>query len=210
MGWTEFRDSPHLSRAEMIRKELSQAPTADNPRAWGFDYMTERGSVVYAVGWSDAPERDRIYFGLVCLTSRRNGYFAYKDMTEDMGPYQYDAPAKMLDMLDRLAPNPNSHAAAWRQACRERIAAKKKNRTAYAPEQRVQYGNKVYTLKSPAGPRRGWYVVQSDTMQQFRMTAHQLSHARKLEPHEMPAIFSKEVSPEQFIRDHFQIVHITR
>ncbi len=30
MGWTEFRDYPELSRAEIIRRELSQAPTADN------------------------------------------------------------------------------------------------------------------------------------------------------------------------------------
>jgi hypothetical protein len=41
MGWTEFRDNPELSRAEMIRRELSQEPTAVNPRSWGFEYMTE-------------------------------------------------------------------------------------------------------------------------------------------------------------------------
>ena len=125
MGWTEFADRPDLSRAEMIRRELSQEPTADNPRAWGFEYITERGSTVYAVGWSDAPDRERRYFGVICLTSRRNGYFAYKDMTEDMGPYQCDAPVKMLDMLDRLAPNPTGHAAEWRKKCREHHAAKK-------------------------------------------------------------------------------------
>ena len=29
MRWTEFTDRPELTRAQMIERELSQAPTAD-------------------------------------------------------------------------------------------------------------------------------------------------------------------------------------
>lgn len=214
MGWTEFRDFPELSRAEIIRRELSQAPTPDNPRAWGFEYITERGSTVYAIGWSDAPDRERVYFGLVCLTSRhRSEYFgrafSYKDMTEDMGPHAYDAPLKMLDMLDKLAPNPpGQYAAKWRQACRDRIAAKR-NRTQWKAGDRVEFGRTSYKLNSPAGPRRGWYVTDEATGCNYRMPAQHLTRARKLEPQEQPATFTKEVTPEQFMRDHFQIIHVT-
>lgn len=211
MGWTEFMDSPQLSRVEMIRRELSQEPNAEG-RAWGFEYMTERGSTVYAVGWSDAPGRDRLYFGVVCLTSRHRSpdfgrAFSYKDITEDMGPYQIDAPAKMLDMLDRLAPNPNEHAKNWRQKCREKIEAKK-TRTEWKAGDRVEYGRTTYRLDTPAGPRKGWRVTDEATGCTYRMTAHQLAKARKLEPAEQVPHFSKEVTPEQFFRDHFQIIHI--
>lgn len=199
MGWTEYMDNPELSRVEMIRRELSQAPTADNPRAWGFEYMTERGSTVYAVGWSDAPDRPRYYFGLVCLTSRRNGLFAYKDMTEDMGPYKYDAPARMLDMLDKLAPNPpGQYAAGWRQACRDRIAAKKA-RTVWQAGDRVQYGREAYTLKRPAGPRKGWIVTHHSGMD-YRLPARALSNARRLEPDAEPFRPTKQVSAAEIIR----------
>ena len=179
MGWTEFTDRPDLSRAEMIRKELSQAPTPENPRAWGFEYITERGSTVYAIGWSDAPDRPRVYFGVVCLTSRRNGYFAYKDMTEDMGPCAYDPPAKMLDMLDRLAPNPTGYAAEWRQKCRDRIAAKK-TRTPWQTGQRLEFNSTVYTLTHPAAPRRGWYATD-ETGQRWRLPVAYLARSKKLD-----------------------------
>ena len=197
MGWTEFRDFPELSRAEIIRRELSQAPTADNPRAWGFEYITERGSTVYAIGWSDAPDRPRLYFGLVCLTSRRGGYFAYKDMSEDVGPYQCDAPLKMLDMLDRLAPNPTGYAAKWRQACRDRHAAKK-TRQLWRAGDRVEYGREEYALIQPAGPRRGWIVMHHGTT--YRLPARALSKARRLNPGEQAFKPAKEVSPTEFFQ----------
>ena len=199
MGWTEFADRPDLSRAEMICRELSQAPTADNPRAWGFEYITERGSTVYAVGWSDAPDRARVYFGVICLTSRRNGYFAYKDMTEDMGPYQCDAPVKMLDILDRLAPNPTGHAAEWRRKCREHHAAKK-TRTLWKAGDRVDFGGHVYKLEEPPGPRRGWKVIREDTCERYRMCFAYLSRATKLEQDEQPFRPTKQVSAAEFFQ----------
>ena len=204
MGWTEFRDFPELSRREIIRRELSQAPTADNPRAWGFEYMTEKGATVYAIGWSDAPDRPRLYFGLVCLTSRHRSpdfgrAFSYKDMTEDMGPCCYDAPAKMLDMLDRLAPNPTGYAAEWRQTCRERIAAKKAKKTRWKAGDQVQLWRTVYTLNSPAGPRKGWNVTD-ENRQRWRMPAAHLAKARKLEPGEEAFKPAKQVSAAQFFQ----------
>lgn len=198
MGWTEYMDNPELSRVEMIRRELSQAPTADNPRAWGFEYMTERGSTVYAIGWFDEPERPRHYFGLICLTSRRHGLFAYKDMTDDMGPYRYDAPAKMLDMLDRLAPNPAGYAAEWRRKCREHQAATKA-RTVWKAGDRVQYGRDAYTLKRPAGPRKGWIVTHPSGMD-YRLPARALSNARRLEPGEEPSRPTKQVSAAEIFQ----------
>lgn len=196
MGWTEFKDNPQLSRAEMIRRELSQAPNAEG-RAWGFEYITERGSTVYAVGWFDSPNRPREYFGLVCLTSRRNGWFAYKDITEDMGPYQHAAPVKMLDMLDRLAPNPTGYAANWRKSCREYHDAKKA-RAVWQAGDRIDNGRAVYVLIEPAAPRRGWRVYDEATGDRYRMPAAQLARATKLKPGEQPFRPTKQVSAAEF------------
>lgn len=212
MGWTEYADRPDLSRAEMIRRELSQDPTPENPRSWGFEYITERGSTVYAIGWSDAPDRPRIYFGLVCLTRRYrtehfNRTFSYKDITEDMGPAQTAAPLKMLDMLDRLAPNPTGYAAEWRKKCREHHAAKK-TRTVWKAGDRVDFGGHVYKLEEPRGPRRGWRVSREDTGERFRMSFTYLSRAIKLEPQEEPFRPTKQISAAEFMRNHFQIIHV--
>lgn len=40
-------------------------------------------------------------------------------LTETMGPYHYDCPASILDLL---GPPGNEHAANWREACRARLA----------------------------------------------------------------------------------------
>ena len=62
MGWTHYADHPQLSRAEMIRREFTQESTATNPRAWGFESIAERGSVVYAVCFQEF-EGKREHFG---------------------------------------------------------------------------------------------------------------------------------------------------
>lgn len=178
MGWTGFSDYPHLSRAEIIRKELSQPATADNPRAWGFEYMAERGAVVYGVMWHDAPDKPRRYFGIVVLTSRKDGEFLYKEMSEDCGPYYYDAPKKMLDMLDQLAPDPGEYAQKWRAKCREKLAAKK-SRTVWQAGDRIEYGGAEYTLRAPAGRGRGWIVEHYGMT--YRIPARALSRAVKLD-----------------------------
>lgn len=207
MGWTEYTDTPHKTRAEMVRDELSQAPAPDSGHAWGFEYMTERGSTVYAVAWHESKTRPRHYYGMVILTSRKDGRFGYKDMSEDAQPYYYDAPVKMLDMLDRLDPNPTEQARTWRQKCREHQAAKK-TRTVWKAGDRVDNGRAVYVLIEPAGPRKGWRVYDEATNTRYRMPAAQLTRATRLEPNEKPFRPTKQVDAAQFIRENFQFIHV--
>jgi hypothetical protein len=125
MGWTSFNDTPHQSRAEIIRREFTQAATTENQSAWGFEQIAERGAIVYAIMYRDTPNQPRAHFGMVYITERKNGEFSYKDMSEDMGPHYYDMPARMLARLDELAPNPaGPYAANWREAVRQRHAKK--------------------------------------------------------------------------------------
>lgn len=59
-------------------------------------------------------------FAVICLFryARKDYYnFGFKDMDESMGPYAYDCPNRILDML---TPTDNEYANKWRSLCRAR------------------------------------------------------------------------------------------
>jgi hypothetical protein len=125
MGWTSFNDTPQQSRAEIIRREFTQAANAENANAWGFEQIAERGATVYAIAYRDTPDQPRAFFGIVFLTQRKGGEFFYKEISEGAGPYAYDMPARMLARLEQLAPNPSGpYAANWRETVRQHHARK--------------------------------------------------------------------------------------
>lgn len=186
MGWTEFDDFSHLSRADIVQRELSQAATPENPKARGFNQLWERGSTVYAVAWHENPEKfaGRMYFGLVVLTRRKNGRFAYKDMDESMEPFSYDAPVVMLDMLDTLAPDAPESARHWRALCRIKHGKRQEKRKAHAtlkPGDIVKFSpdGAAFELIMPAGPRRGWNVrMLGANGSLYRATAKQIANCQ--------------------------------
>jgi len=64
-------------------------------------------------------------FAITALVSWSNrGYynFCYKDMDESMGPYMYDCPERILDLL---TPTEYEYAIEWRKKCREYHAVRK-------------------------------------------------------------------------------------
>ena len=68
-------------------------------------------------------------FAVIVLTSVNNKdyyNFAYKDMDETMGPYQYNCPKSILDLLP---PTDNEYAIAWRNKCYEVLKERKNPNT---------------------------------------------------------------------------------
>ena len=62
-------------------------------------------------------------FAIVCLVrwnpqDREGLIFGYKDLTEHMGPYEADCPARILDLLTETD---NQHALDWRRRCRANL-----------------------------------------------------------------------------------------
>lgn len=81
----------------------------------------ENGKSIY----EDLPENARETFAAIFLTSTNmKDYFnfSYKEMTENSGPYKYDCPKGILDLLP---PTDNEYALNWREECYKKIAAKK-------------------------------------------------------------------------------------
>lgn len=197
MGWTYFTDhNARETRAAIIRREFEHAPTEKNPVAYGFEYITERGATVYAIMWRESAGAPRVYFGMVFMTKRAKGEFGYKEVGEECGPYQYDAPLKMINMLDELAPDPSGYAAKWRAAVRERHAAKRA-RPVLAAGMRVLLGEREYELLSErrslyTGRAAGWNVVDVRTSGRYRMSAQQAARAT-VAPEKFPGMSDDEL-----------------
>lgn len=121
MGWTErkaenYKNGKIDRKAELIGEFNYHSDTCD----YEVLKCSMRGAVGYmAVKYTNYNNADKnCVFGLVCLTSvRDNFWFGYKDMDETMGPYCYDCPHTILDLL---TPTTNETALEWRKKCREK------------------------------------------------------------------------------------------
>ena len=107
----------------------------------------------------------------ICLTSTNaKDYFnfAYKDMDETCGPYKYDCPKGILDLL---SPTENEYANEWRNKCYEELAKKKSpDALSNLPEgsvikvvlpfdtQRHKTGTEVILTKTKWGRKCKWFT----------------------------------------------------
>jgi hypothetical protein len=202
MGWTSFQDFAGMTPDWIIRRELNG--TNENGANWEIvDSATKLGEW-YGICKFTAPGQDPIHYGMVVLykRSKKTGEFSYKDMTETCGPGASRAPVRLIDALDRLAPIPADDARqsaqwalAWRQRCRNNV--KRKPKLKLAPGQIVTFPNVTgqFELIMPIGPRRGWSVRYVGGSMSYTASARQIAQCKVLDP-------------AQFMREHFQIVHI--
>lgn len=115
MGWTSYH-ATHYKKGKVDRKAECDALFAD-----GYEVIKSAmvGSTYYA-----AVKHKEDVVAVICLTSTDSKdyfNFAYKDMDETMGPYKYDCPKGILDLL---TPTENEYVNSWRAACREHHAKK--------------------------------------------------------------------------------------
>ena len=180
MGWTSFNDMPGLTTGEILTREMS-GTNADGVR-WSIVDQSTRPGVWYALACMEKSGSDPVFYGLVCLfkRSKKTGEFSYKDMSEDVGPFYYDCPVRILDKLDQLAPNPGALADGWRVRCRAKHAEKKKPMPVMQPGYVVKLAtnSSLFELVQPAGPRRGWIVkLLGGSGMVYRATAKQIKNA---------------------------------
>ena len=127
MGWTFFHASGKPS--EILTREFTQIPSEKYPSEFKVIDQSMRGNVWYAVIQSNTLGIVRTY-GMVCLWTLRRGEFGYKELGEDMGPHYYDAPLRMVNLLDKLNPVPSGYALQWRKTVREHHARLKSKKAA--------------------------------------------------------------------------------
>ena len=130
MGWTSW-DNEHRSTDEILRGELTWRK---HDEATG-DRHTIIASALVGTTWYGALEYvpvvgDRTVIALVVLTSRRGGGFTYKDMSENMGPYEAQCPKRILDLLTEPQ---SEYARLWREKCHHYRAVKHAKQGAKPP-----------------------------------------------------------------------------
>lgn len=127
MGWTSYH-ATHYKRGTVDRKAECDAYFTNglNARYYRVVKSALVGSVYYAAVQNlDVPEAERSTWAAIFLTSvdSRNYYnFAYKDMSEDAGPFECKCPASILSLL---SPTASEWANDWRKRCWEQINEKK-------------------------------------------------------------------------------------
>lgn len=127
MGWLEYR-ATHYKNGKIDRKAEMDATYnwEDENRKVEVLKSSMVGSTYYAAVKSfNKTNGFECITAAVCLTSTdsKNYYnFAYKDMDETCGPYKYDCPKGILDLL---TPTENEYALEWRKACYENLTKKK-------------------------------------------------------------------------------------
>lgn len=187
MGWTSYH-ATHYKNGRIDRKTECDAYFMEGLNRGYYDVLKSSmvGSVYYAavkplkryskddVGNNiivDIPINEQQVFGAIFLTSTDSKdyfNFSYKDMDETVGPYCYDCPKGILDLL---TPTDSVWANNWRAKCRERLEKKKNpNALSKLPEgsvikvvlpfdtQRHKEGDEVTLTKIRWGKRCKWFA----------------------------------------------------
>ena len=127
MGWTYGARDRKSNTREWFTEEFSWSNERQTVKVLD---VAPIGSTVYMAletrPTSDPALFPREVFALVVLTSwnKRDPAFnfGWKDISEDMGPYQCNCPKRILDLL---TPTDNEWANEWRNKCREKLAERK-------------------------------------------------------------------------------------
>lgn len=98
---------------EVLRNEFEYATDKETTRI--LDHARV-GGVVYLALEVVPKEGERRVCGYAVFVTRGPVWLHYKEVHEDMGPYAYACPTRILNLL---TPTTHEHALKWREACRE-------------------------------------------------------------------------------------------
>lgn len=176
MGWTSYR-ATHYKRGKIDKKAEMDHEFGKNLN-WGTIVKSAVvGGTYYAAIHSTKHD---VTWGLVCLVrTENNSEIFYKDMDETSGPYCYDCPKGILDVLtplddprfDYLGKESKEWAQKWRDGCKAKRESKKtaitmhhgKNYKAVSVSD-LKFGS-TGSIKVPKGTevtilslRNSWYI----------------------------------------------------
>lgn len=122
MGWTHTNRPSYQTPTEFIKEHFSwDSEKSVNKVIETSVKLTEAYAAVERI---DKATGNRSVWALVLLLHHmpKSYYnFGYKEMDETSGPYSFNCPAKILDLL---SPTDNEYASKWRAQCRERLSKK--------------------------------------------------------------------------------------
>ena len=174
MGWTSMHLDKEVKNGKIY---LPVKEYLDDMYTWESDERKVsvlksalRGRHYFAAVEVDEGERKYVSAAVALVSINSGDYFnfGYKPMDEDMGPYIYDCPKGILDLL---TPTDNEYANEWRNRCRARLETEKrfaalKNlptgakiefESLYDLVDGTKKGDKVTLTKRISGKREIWW-----------------------------------------------------
>jgi len=117
MGWTGMQPPYHGDKKRWLEEQFNQAGEVGTNPSWTLTDLSIRGNTAYGIYTMVRPDGSWHSAGIVILMSFSADQWRYKDMTEEMMPYYYDAPISMIKKLDALNPQVEGNARLWRDKC---------------------------------------------------------------------------------------------
>lgn len=171
MGWTQYHATHYNSKGQVDRKaEMDALHTFESGNVKSSVVKSCMVGRIYYAAVSYTEENETKVYAAVAITSGKirgeNPWFnfGYKAMSEDCGPYYYDCPKTILDLL---TPTDNENAVSWREECRKRLAKPKLSDLPVGTIIKFKRGDTEVNLKKMAPSyqfkRCWWLVVGSNT-----------------------------------------------
>lgn len=163
MGWTSYR-ADHYKNGKVDVKAECDAYYNDDYYILVKSAMV--GSVHYAAVKSKHDDFKTTYARVLLTSVDNNDYynFAYKDLSEDMGPAERKCPMSIIKLLD---PTDSKWANEWRQDCIAYAEHKKSpnniNKLPVGARIRFNRGNDEITLVKCAPAyqfKRNWWLIE--------------------------------------------------
>jgi hypothetical protein len=130
MGWTCTYKPKEQPLTEFFIDHGVFSWSGDNP----YRYKVLDGALVNLSEYYAAVEcthketgERRVWAAIILVTFHQDTYdnFCYKDMDESVGPFVYNCPKRILDLL---TPTDHAYAIGWREKCRQNLEAKTNGR----------------------------------------------------------------------------------
>lgn len=125
MGWTFQNATRYKKNGEVDRKAEVDDLYAFEDENVKVSVLKSRmvGSTYYGAIKVEENGETTVHGSVVLTSSDKPSFnFGYKAMSETSGPFSYDCPKSILDLL---SPTTNENALEWRRACREKLAKPK-------------------------------------------------------------------------------------
>lgn len=151
MGWT----SSHRPSTQSVKGYLI-AEIDETGKKATFKVLdiaiVKRNTAYLAVKRTSLDTGESKVFAMVILIRYGRGHFnlTTKEMSEDMGPFYYDCPARILDLL---TPTEKTEAVMWRERCRANLA----NRESLKKDLATAKQGDVFKFSSPVQFTKGTF-----------------------------------------------------
>lgn len=178
MGWTSYHASAYKNgKVDIMAECISYFMGGLNAGSFEIVDCALKGNVWYGavkcirktiwdgdkiVGYENIPENEQEVWGCVILTHVDNSdyfNFCYKEMSENMGPYESKCPKRIIK---KLSPTTNEYALAWRKRCMEATSTNTLAKLPIGTVIEFEYGEETKRVKKMAPSyqfKTAWYLV---------------------------------------------------